>query len=95
MIAQEGRFAEADRAVARNMVSAAAAAGVKRMLYLGGLAEAKHGALSKHLRSRIEVAEILQSGRVPTTDLRAPMIVAGSHSHKGDTSLPTGRRSVP
>jgi len=81
MIAQEGRFAEADRAAARNMVSSAAAAGVKRMIYLGGLAEAKHGALSKHLRSRIEVAEILQSGPVPTTDLRAPMIVgSGSAS---------------
>jgi len=25
----------------------------------------------------------------------AAMIVAGSHSHKGDTSLPTGRRSAP
>jgi uncharacterized protein YbjT (DUF2867 family) len=81
MIAQEGRFVEADRTAAQNMVSAAAAAGVKRMIYLGGLAEAKHGGLSKHLRSRIEVAEILQSGSVPTTDLRAPMIVgSGSAS---------------
>ena len=81
MIAQADRFVEVDRAAARNMVSAAAAAGVKRMIYLGGLAEATHGALSKHLRSRIEVAEILQSGPVPTTDLRAPMIVgSGSAS---------------
>ena len=81
MIAQKGRFAEADRAAARNMVAAAEAAGIKRIIYLGGLAEAKHGNLSEHLTSRIEVARILQSGRVPTTDLRAPMIVgSGSAS---------------
>ncbi len=81
MIAQKGRFVEADRAAARNMAEAAAAAGVKRIIYLGGLAEARHGKLSKHLSSRIEVAEILQSGPVPATDLRAPMILgSGSAS---------------
>jgi len=81
MIAQKDRFAEADRAAARNMVAAAEAAGITRIIYLGGLAEAKHGNLSEHLSSRIEVARILQSGRVPTTDLRAPMIVgSGSAS---------------
>jgi uncharacterized protein YbjT (DUF2867 family) len=81
MIAQKGRFAEADRAAARNLVAAAEAAGLRRIIYLGGLAEAKHGRLSEHLASRIEVARILQSGRVPATDLRAPMIVgSGSAS---------------
>jgi len=81
MIAQKGRFVEADRAAARNMAQAAAAAGVGRIIYLGGLAEARHGKLSKHLSSRIEVAEILQSGPVPATDLRAPMILgSGSAS---------------
>ncbi|MCU0564767.1 MAG: SDR family oxidoreductase [Desulfobacterales bacterium] len=81
MIAQKGRFAEADRAAARNMVAAAEAAGLRRIIYLGGLAESKHGDLSEHLSSRIEVARILQSGRVPATDLRAPMILgSGSAS---------------
>ena len=81
MIAQKGEFVEADREAARNMVTAAVAAGVERMIYLGGLAEAKDSGLSKHLMSRIEVAEILQSGPVPTTDLRAPMILgSGSAS---------------
>ena len=81
MIAQKGRFAEADRTAARNMAAAAEAAGVRRIIYLGGLAEAKHGGLSEHLASRIEVARILQSGRVPATDLRAPMILgSGSAS---------------
>jgi uncharacterized protein YbjT (DUF2867 family) len=81
MIAQEEKFAEADRKAARNMAAAAEAAGLKRIIYLGGLAEAGDGKLSKHLRSRIEVAEILQAGHVPTTDLRAPMILgSGSAS---------------
>ena len=81
MIAQEGKFVEADRKAARNMVAAAEAAGLTRMIYLGGLAEAKDDVLSKHLKSRIEVADILQAGPVPTTDLRAPMILgSGSAS---------------
>jgi uncharacterized protein YbjT (DUF2867 family) len=81
MIAQKEKFAEADRRAARNMVDAAASAGLERMIYLGGLAEAKDTPLSKHLQSRIEVAEILQSGPVPTTDLRTPMILgSGSAS---------------
>jgi uncharacterized protein YbjT (DUF2867 family) len=81
MIAEKGSFAEADRQAARNMVAAAASAGLERMIYLGGLAEAKDGILSKHLQSRIEVADILQAGPVPTTDLRAPMILgSGSAS---------------
>ena len=81
MISQKEKFVEADRRAARNMVAAATAAGVERIIYLGGLAEAKDGALSKHLRSRIEVADILQAGPVPTTDLRTPMILgSGSAS---------------
>jgi uncharacterized protein YbjT (DUF2867 family) len=81
MIAQKEKFVEADRRAARHMVEAGAAAQLERIIYLGGLAEAKRGALSKHLQSRIEVAEILQSGPVPTTDLRAPMILgSGSAS---------------
>jgi uncharacterized protein YbjT (DUF2867 family) len=81
IIAQKEKFAEADRRAARNMVEAAASAGLERMIYLGGLAEAKDTPLSKHLQSRIEVADILQSGRVPTTDLRTPMILgSGSAS---------------
>jgi uncharacterized protein YbjT (DUF2867 family) len=81
MIAQKHKFVEADRKAARNMVSAAESAGIERMIYLGGLSEEKGGPLSKHLHSRIEVARILQSGKVPVTDLRAPMILgSGSAS---------------
>lgn len=81
MIAQKDQFVQADRRAARNMAEAASAAGLERIIYLGGLAEAKHQPLSKHLESRLEVAEILQAGPVPTTDLRAPMILgSGSAS---------------
>lgn len=81
MVAQKEKFVEADRAAARHMAAAAEAAGLERIIYLGGLAEAGGGALSRHLASRIEVARILQAGRVPTTDLRAPMILgSGSAS---------------
>ena len=81
MIAQKEKFAEADRRAAGHMAEAAAVARLERIIYLGGLAEAKNGTLSKHLQSRIEVARILQSGPVPTTDLRAPMILgSGSAS---------------
>jgi uncharacterized protein YbjT (DUF2867 family) len=81
MIAQKEKFVEADRRAAHNMVAAATASGLKRIIYLGGLAETRNGALSKHLKSRIEVAEILQAGPIPTTDLRTPMILgSGSAS---------------
>ena len=81
MIAQKEKFAQADRHGARNMVEAASTAGLERIIYLGGLAEARNDDLSKHLKSRIEVADILQSGAVPTTDLRTPMILgSGSAS---------------
>ena len=81
MIAQKEKFVEADRRAARNMADAADSAGLERIIYLGGLAEARHDSLSKHLKSRFEVAEILQSGSVPTTDLRTPMILgSGSAS---------------
>jgi uncharacterized protein YbjT (DUF2867 family) len=73
-------FAEADRKAAVNMAEAAGEAGMERIIYLGGLGE-DTDTLSKHLKSRMEVARILQSGRVPTTFLRAAMILgSGSAS---------------
>jgi uncharacterized protein YbjT (DUF2867 family) len=52
---------------------AAAAAGVERIVYLGGVAPT--GAGSDHLRSRLDVGEVLRSGPVKTIELRASMIV--------------------
>ena len=74
-------FPEADRTGAHNMATAAAEAGVDRIIYLGGLGSADDPSLSEHLRSRHEVASILQSGPVPATILRAAMILgSGSAS---------------
>ncbi len=74
-------FAEADRRSARNMVAAAAHANMERIIYLGGLGNPDDPTLSDHLRSRLEVGKILQSGPVPTTWLRSAMILgSGSAS---------------
>jgi uncharacterized protein YbjT (DUF2867 family) len=67
-------FAERDRRAAHNFIKAADRSGVERIIYLGGLGELG-GNLSKHLASRQEVAEILQSGKAKTTVLRAPNIM--------------------
>ncbi len=73
-------FAHADRIAAENMVIAAGKARMERIIYLGGLGREDKD-LSKHLRSRMEVAHILQSGPTPTTFLRAAMILgSGSAS---------------
>ena len=80
MNSQQRDFAEADRKAASNMVSAAERAQLSRVVYLGGLGESDEQ-LSKHLRSRAEVSDILRSGRVPVTVLRAAMIIgSGSAS---------------
>jgi uncharacterized protein YbjT (DUF2867 family) len=58
---------------ARRFADAAGAAGVGRIVYLGGVAPA--GRASEHLRSRLEVGEALRAGPVTTVELRASMIV--------------------
>jgi uncharacterized protein YbjT (DUF2867 family) len=67
-------FVDRDLRAAENFLGAAEKAGVRRIIYLGGLGEL--GAdLSKHLASRQEVGRILQSGQVKTTILRAANII--------------------
>ena len=73
-IAETKAFAERDRRCAKNFLKAAEEAGVKRIIYLGGLGETGDK-LSKHLASRQEVATILQSGDIQTTALRAAVII--------------------
>ncbi len=60
-------------AAATTFSRAAQAAGVQRIVYLGGIAPAGSG--SEHLRSRLDVGEALRSGPVPAVELRASMIV--------------------
>jgi uncharacterized protein YbjT (DUF2867 family) len=72
----DGDFAERDLAGARNFAVAAADAGVKRIVYLGGLGEG-----SEHLDSRNHTAETLIEGKVPVAYFRAAAVIgAGSES---------------
>ena len=74
----DGDFAERDHEGAENFARAAADAGVKRVVFLGGLGEG-----SKHLDSRHETAQTLQAGEVPVTYFRAAAVIgAGSESFR-------------
>lgn len=67
-------FASLDRINAQNFAEAALASQVERIVYLGGLYP-KEEDLSPHLKSRKEVGEILLASKVPTTVLRAAVII--------------------
>ncbi len=67
-------FHQRDLDAARNFGAAARAAGVERLIYLGGLAESAAG-LSEHLRSRLQTGDALRSAGVPVTEFRAGVIV--------------------
>lgn len=80
MEASVGEYRSRDLALAETFGRACAKAGVKRIIYLGGLGEVGEG-LSMHLTSRREVESALGSGGVPVTVLRAAMIIgSGSAS---------------
>ena len=80
-------FERRDREAAENFVRAAENAGVRRVIYLGGLGETGDD-LSEHLKSRLIVAEILRSGKFATTFLRAAIIIgAGGASFEMIKSL--------
>ena len=67
-------FRRRDADAARSFAAAAGRAQLRRVVYLGGLGD-DADALSAHLRSRREVEQLLGSGGVPVTTLRAGIIV--------------------
>ena len=67
-------FAEREKFQAENFLRAAEEAGVKRIIYLGGLVS-ESISLSPHMASRKKVGEILASGKIPVTELRASIII--------------------
>lgn len=73
-----GDFEDLDRQAAANFGKAARQAGVRRIIYLGGLGEERED-LSPHLRSRQETGKTLRASGVPVVELRAS-IVLGSGS---------------
>jgi uncharacterized protein YbjT (DUF2867 family) len=72
--ATDDSFAERDRRAARTFADAATAAGVERVIYLGGLGPTG-AAASLHLRSRHEVAEILRAHGPDLVYVRAAMVI--------------------
>jgi uncharacterized protein YbjT (DUF2867 family) len=81
-------FEREDRQAATNFAAAARRAGVRRIIYLGGLGDDADPGLSPHLRSRHEVGEILRQSGVETIEFRAGMVIgAGSLSFQLMKSL--------
>jgi len=79
-MAAPGGFEETDRRAAAIFAEAARDAGVRRIVYLGGLGSGD-GPLSPHLRSRHEVGGILRGAGVPVVEFRASIVIgAGSLS---------------
>lgn len=79
MASGRGDYAREERRSAAAFAKAAHLAGVRRIVYLGGVAP--RGPASRHLASRLAVGEVLRAGPVPAFELRASMIIgAGSAS---------------
>ena len=75
-------FEQQDRDAATNFGRAALEAGVRRVIYLGGLGGADED-LSSHLKSRQETGDALRSTGVPVTEFRASIILgSGSLSYE-------------
>jgi uncharacterized protein YbjT (DUF2867 family) len=66
-------YGESDRRGAAGFAQAAGAAGVRRIIYLGGLGRGER--LSEHLASRQEVGRIFRESGVPTTEFRASIVI--------------------
>jgi uncharacterized protein YbjT (DUF2867 family) len=89
------KFVETDQQAARNFREAARAAGLRRIIYLGGLGETGEH-LSSHLKSRMEVGNILSQGTVPVIRIRAAIIIGtGSASYELLKSLILHNRLIP
>lgn len=81
LMAGSGDFEREDRQAAKNFAEAAKKAGVRRIIYLGGLGDDTSRNLSPHLRSRHEVGKILREGAVECIEFRASLVIgAGSLS---------------
>ncbi len=81
----ESGFAQRDRTAAHNFAAEAQSAGVRRVIYLGGLGS---GSMSEHLKSRQDTGNTLRAFGPPVVEFRAGIIVgAGSASFEIIRSL--------
>lgn len=69
-----GSFTEEERRGAESFGRAARAAGVERIVYLGGLGD-RDAPLSDHLKSRHETGDVLRASGVPVIELRASIVI--------------------
>jgi lipocalin/uncharacterized protein YbjT (DUF2867 family)/ligand-binding SRPBCC domain-containing protein len=75
-MARGSGFEEVDRRAAANFGRAAARAGVRRIIYLGGLG-GRAASLSTHLKSRQETGDLLRESGVPVVEFRASIVIGG------------------
>lgn len=68
-------FEKEDRQAASNFAVAAKKAGVRRIIYLGGLGDDSDPKLSPHLRSRHEVGQVLRDSGIETIEFRASLVI--------------------
>jgi uncharacterized protein YbjT (DUF2867 family) len=88
------RFAALDREAAANFGRSARRAGVRRIIYLGGLGD-DDGALSSHLKSRVETGEALRDSGVPVIEFRASIVIGGGRTGSTLTVSCPRRSRVP
>ena len=75
LMSESKDFEKEDRLAATNFAQAAKNAGIRRIIYLGGLGEDADPKLSPHLRSRHEVGKILRDSGVETIEFRASLVI--------------------
>ncbi len=84
----QANFEDLDVIAADNFRRAAEKAGVRQIIYIGGLVDPERTALSMHLASRCEVERVLGQARCPVTVIRAGLVVgAGGSSFEMLTQL--------
>jgi len=87
-LAAGGSLADEERRLAENFGDATRAAGVARIVYLGGLVDESEGDLSDHMESRVAVGRVLRESGVQTLEFRASIVIgAGSFSFELIRSL--------
>ena len=91
----QGAFPDFDLICADNFARAAAKAGIRHIVYLGGLIP-DDPSLSRHLRSRLEVEQTLGAHGVPVTALRAGIIIGpGGSSYRMFRALVERLPAIP
>ena len=75
LMSDSADFEQEDRKAAANFAAAARKAGVRRIIYLGGLGDDDDPNLSPHLRSRHDVGKIFRDSGVETIEFRASLVI--------------------